>query len=166
MQELITAWESDPKRCLIENRNNVILLFLVKLGTSEDEYTKLLTNLGFSTVLELAELSINYGVDPEMEINLFAEQLKKDRNSKRISTCARWAPLESTKYDKPPLKIATRIRKKMKIKPKTYRTIIKTLREHIETRGLKDRLGRIPDFDGSLGDIDLEKFELALSLKK
>jgi len=82
----------------------------------------------------------------QVEIKLFAEQLKKDYdlintqpqtqtkaqpNKIAITLCAKWAPSEKTHFDHHPIFAAAKIRAVMGLTPKEYRLMLTKLRSHL-----------------------------------
>jgi hypothetical protein len=91
------------------------------------------------TELEYNKKSVpNFHTCP-IEIQLFAEQLKKDSDALEvesdkkipISLCAKWAPSEKTHYDHHPMCAARNIATAMKLNLKEYRLMITKLRKHL-----------------------------------
>lgn len=100
-------------------------------------------------LLRIAEITLR--LDPKLsvriEVEMFANQLSEDcskvelfnlsektENTKSvaISLCGKWAPSESSHFNKKPLFLADRIRTHMKITSKKfYRQMLSTLRSHL-----------------------------------
>lgn len=132
------------KECLPEN---IYVAILKKVVIDNGCWKDILRILEISTRFKLNSSSkyltksILFNIKNSIEINLFAEQLKKDLKiftqsessdkSVAISLCAKWAPTEETHFDHHPINAAKHIAKVMGINMKEYRQMLTKLRKHL-----------------------------------
>lgn len=110
-----------------------VLMFLLKVVKPE-VYEKMLPiflEMGYwKDLLYLSEMSKKYGLSYNFEVEKFTDQLTTDKNTEKISLCAKWAPSERSYFDDS-TKFVNKLTKKMKMNKKEYRLLISSLRKKL-----------------------------------
>jgi hypothetical protein len=141
----INAWNENPETCIKimfnfrdiregkgEKRISYIMMQIIKNQKTEI-YKKILESfINFGYYKDLLQLSkLSDANCNSIEVDFFADQLRKDVVSETPSLCAKWAPSESSTFNKKPLYMANNIQKKMSLTPKEYRKLLTGLRNKI-----------------------------------
>jgi hypothetical protein len=147
VSKFIDAWNENPEyaiKVLLNFRDvregkgekliSKVMLLVIKV-VHPDIYEKLVplfVEVGcWKDMLFLYEMGLYYGVDSQVEISAMAKQLADDQKSEHPSLCAKWAPTEGCHFDRK-TKVAKKLMREMKLKPKDYRKMLTTLRAKIK----------------------------------
>jgi ribosomal protein S20 len=147
VKKFVEAWNENPEyaiKVLLNFRDvregkgekniSKIMILIIKI-VHPDIYEKIIplfVEVGcWKDLLFLYEMGIHYGIDSQLEISAFVKQLINDQNIDRPSLCAKWAPTEGCHFDRK-TKVAKKLMRELKMKPKEYRKMLTSLRTKIK----------------------------------
>jgi hypothetical protein len=147
VSKFIDAWNENPEyaiKVLLNFRDvregkgekliSKVMLLVIKVAHPDiyEKMVPLFVEVGcWKDMLFLYEMGLHYGVETQVEITAMAKQLAEDQKTEHPSLCAKWAPTEGCHFDRK-TKVAKKLMREMKLKPKEYRKMLTTLRTKIK----------------------------------